>query len=117
TALPGASAWIVPTTVPATGRVVPSLPQPASASTATAKAAVKAPRRIGRESTDSQRTRAAHPSAPRPMTSTGVSFTSSERAIAMIMASTVGGLGLIVAIHTSTVAETRKRTMLYADFV
>ena len=113
-AFPGASACTVPTTVSATGRVVPSLPQPASASTAVvAAAAIRAPRRIGRESTDSQRTRTKQPSAPSPITSTGVSLTRSETARPARSASTVARRGRIVPINTSAARQPRKIRMRY----
>src|SRR6266545_6640821 len=114
-ALPGASACTVPTTDFGEGDTTPSPPQPASASTAVAQKRVKAPRRMGRESTDSNRSRPKQPSAPRPITSTGVSLTTNDTASATIIASTPIRRGLLVPIQTSAASDARKKTMLYAD--
>src|SRR5919109_863642 len=105
---PGASCLTVPTTVCGAGETTPLPPQPASASTAR-QAAVRAPRRrMRRESTDSNRSRAKEPSVPSRMMSTGVSLTSRETTTATSIASTPGRRGLFAATKTSTTRQPRK---------
>src|SRR3954466_11882853 len=117
-ALPGASCATVPTTVFGVAVLTPSFPQPARTRNATAQARVRAaPRRMRRESTDSNRNKAKHPSTPTPITSTGVSLRSSDTARPTSIASTAARRGLLVPIQTSRANEATNRMMLDHDLV
>src|SRR3954454_17449323 len=117
-ALPGASCATVPTTVFGVAVLTPSLPQPASTRSAATQARVRAaPRRMRRESTDSNRNTAKHPSTPRPITSTGVSLSSSDAVRPTSIALTAGRRGLLVPIQTSSASDAPSRRMLDHDLV
>src|SRR4051812_50093736 len=65
----------------------------------------------------SQATRVEQPSAPKPITSVGVSFTSSETTIPTRNASTAGVRGRTSAQPASTPRKTTQITIVYQDEV